>query len=274
MYGLAGKRIALVGGAGFIGHHLALRLADHGAEVHVMDGLTVNNLVQYTAMPPGSENRDLYLAILNQRFEKLRDGGIPLYVEDARDYHRLSGVLTRSSRRWSCTWPRSPMPGARTRTRCRTFGHSLRTLENSLDWPATSAERFVYFSSSMVYGDFRKPEVTEEQPLRADRHLRRAQVRRREDRDRLQPGVRPRLHDHPPVGSVRAGLREPAGEPDLHRERAGGREAAGGRRRGRADRLLVRRRRGGRDRPGDRRTRSAQRDLQHHGRAGRAPCRT
>ena len=127
---------------------------------------TVNNLVQYTAMPPGSENRDLYLAILNQRFEKLRGGGIPLHVEDARDYHRLSArAQRRSSRRWSCTWPRSPTPGARTRTRCRTFGHSLRTLENSLDWARDSAEHFVYFSSSMVYGNFRKPEVTEEEPF-------------------------------------------------------------------------------------------------------------
>ena len=45
-----------------------------------------------------------------------------------------------------------------------TFGHSLRTLENSLDWARDGSERFIYFSSSMVYGDFRKPTVTEEEP--------------------------------------------------------------------------------------------------------------
>ncbi len=164
MEGLAGKRIALVGGAGFIGHHLALRLADEGADVHVIDGLTVNNLVQYTAMQPGSENRDLYLAILNQRFEKLRAGGIPLYVEDARDYHRLSRQLSDIQPQVVVHLAAIAHAGHSNKDPMSTFGHSLRTLENSLDWARDYADHFVYFSSSMVYGDFRKPAVTEEEP--------------------------------------------------------------------------------------------------------------
>jgi nucleoside-diphosphate-sugar epimerase len=164
MDGIAGKRIALVGGAGFIGHHLALRLADEGADVHVIDGLTVNNLVQYTAMPPGSENRDLYLAILNQRFEKLQAGGIPLHVEDARDYHRLSHVLSEIQPQVVVHLAAIAHAGHSNKDPMSTFGHSLRTLENSLDWARDGSERFIYFSSSMVYGDFRKPVVTEEEP--------------------------------------------------------------------------------------------------------------
>lgn len=164
MDGIAGKRIALVGGAGFIGHHLALRLADEGADVHVIDGLTVNNLVQYTAMQPGSENRDLYLAILNQRFEKLREGGVPLHVEDARDYHRLSGVLNEIQPHVVVHLAAIAHAGRSNKDPMSTFGHSLRTLENSLDWSRDNAERLVYFSSSMVYGDFRKPEVAEDEP--------------------------------------------------------------------------------------------------------------
>ena len=36
------RRILIVGGAGFIGHNLALRLKSLGAKVTVLDGLTVN----------------------------------------------------------------------------------------------------------------------------------------------------------------------------------------------------------------------------------------
>jgi nucleoside-diphosphate-sugar epimerase len=46
-----------------------------------------------------------------------------------------------------------------------TFDHSLRTLENALDWARTEAKHFVFLSSSMVYGDFLTPEVSEDHPL-------------------------------------------------------------------------------------------------------------
>ena len=41
---LKGKKVALMGGAGFIGHNLALKLKENGAEPHVIDGLQVNSL--------------------------------------------------------------------------------------------------------------------------------------------------------------------------------------------------------------------------------------
>jgi nucleoside-diphosphate-sugar epimerase len=39
------KKALLIGGAGFIGHHLALALKQDGFEVAVIDGLEVNNLI-------------------------------------------------------------------------------------------------------------------------------------------------------------------------------------------------------------------------------------
>ena len=42
---LKGKRIALVGGAGFIGHNLAINLKSLGAKVSIIDGMQVNNLL-------------------------------------------------------------------------------------------------------------------------------------------------------------------------------------------------------------------------------------
>ena len=46
---LKGKKIVLIGGAGFIGHHLALELKRQEAEVSVIDGLQVNNLLPSSA---------------------------------------------------------------------------------------------------------------------------------------------------------------------------------------------------------------------------------
>jgi nucleoside-diphosphate-sugar epimerase len=47
-----------------------------------------------------------------------------------------------------------------------TFDHSLRTLENALDVArGIGVKRFVFLSSSMVYGNFRTESVEEEHPL-------------------------------------------------------------------------------------------------------------
>jgi nucleoside-diphosphate-sugar epimerase len=43
------KRIALIGGAGFIGYNMALAFKRAGAEIHVIDGLQVNNLLHFSA---------------------------------------------------------------------------------------------------------------------------------------------------------------------------------------------------------------------------------
>ena len=42
-----------------------------------------------------------------------------------------------------------------------TFDHSLRTLENFLDFAKYKKTHIIYMSSSMVYGDFKNDEVNE-----------------------------------------------------------------------------------------------------------------
>ena len=71
------KRIMLIGGAGFIGHNLALHLKALGADVCVVDGLAVNNVVAFSSDDVKAKNRDLYLRILLDRQRLLRDAGIP-----------------------------------------------------------------------------------------------------------------------------------------------------------------------------------------------------
>jgi nucleoside-diphosphate-sugar epimerase len=162
---VAGKRVALVGGAGFIGHNLAIELKERGADVHVIDGLAVNNLLQYTALPPGTPNRDLYIRIIQQRLDKLQAAGVPLTVQDARDYHALSHVLGSIDPHVVVHLAAIAHAGRSNKDPMSTFGHSLRTLENALDFARDKAEHFVFFSSSMVYGNFLEPEVSEDHPL-------------------------------------------------------------------------------------------------------------
>jgi len=161
---VAGKRIALVGGAGFIGHSLAIQLKELGAEVDVIDGLTVNNLLHYTGLPPDSPNRDLYIKIIEQRLSKLRTAEVPLHVLDARDYHALSYKLDEIKPQVIVHLAAIAHAGKSNKDPMSTFGHSLRTLENALDYARDEAEHFVYFSSSMVYGNFLEPEVSEDHP--------------------------------------------------------------------------------------------------------------
>lgn len=165
MVDVAGKRIALIGGAGFIGHSLACELTERGAEVHVIDGLTVNNLLHYTALSPGTPNRELYIKIIEQRFAKLHAAGVPLHVQDARDYHQLSHLLGEINPQVVVHLAAIAHAGRSNKDPMSTFGHSLRTLENALDYSRDKAEHFVFFSSSMVYGNFLTPEVAEDHPL-------------------------------------------------------------------------------------------------------------
>ena len=162
---VAGKRVALVGGAGFIGHALALELTERGAKVHVIDGMSVNNLLHYTGLPPDAPNRSLYIKIIQQRVDKLHAARVPIVVQDARDYHALSRVLGEIDPHVVVHLAAIAHAGKSNKDPMSTFGHSLRTLENALDYARGQAEHFVFFSSSMVYGNFLEPEVSEGHPL-------------------------------------------------------------------------------------------------------------
>lgn len=159
---LKGRRIALIGGAGFIGHNLALHLKRHGAEVSVIDGLLVNNLLSLFCSSYAGQERELYQHIIQERLHLLSEADIPLFVEDARDYHRLSHVLNRIKPQVIILLAAVSHASRSNKDPFSTFDHSLRTLENALDNAKDQVEHFVYFSSSMVYGNFEGDSVTEE----------------------------------------------------------------------------------------------------------------
>jgi len=154
------KRVALVGGAGFIGHNLALRLAECGAEVHVIDGLQVNNLGAY-ANASGDPDKSLYVQLIQERLDLLRKAEIALHVLDARDYHALSRCLSDIKPETIVQLAAVAHANRANKDPYSTFDHSFRTLENALDC-ARDDKHFVYFSSSMVYGNFEGESVSED----------------------------------------------------------------------------------------------------------------
>lgn len=165
MEALQDRRVALVGGAGFIGHNLALALRRRGAVVEVVDSLQVNNLLSF-ASQVDTGHRDLALRMLNDRLDLLRAAGVPLHPQDARDYHALSRILTQIKPQVIVHLAAVSHAGRSNKDPYSTFDHSLRTLENALDYArGGGVEHFIFLSSSMVYGNFQTNEVTEEHPL-------------------------------------------------------------------------------------------------------------
>ncbi len=157
-----GKVVALVGGAGFIGHNLALELKTLGAEPHVIDGLQVNNLGAFTSGLNPNPNNNLYVGFINLRLDALRQARIPLHVIDARDYHVLSPCLNAIKPDVVVHLAAVAHANRSNKDPLSTFDHSMRTLENALDSVKNRKPHFIYLSSSMVYGNFEGDAVTED----------------------------------------------------------------------------------------------------------------
>ena len=150
------KKALLIGGAGFIGHHLALALKQDGFDVAVIDGLEVNNLISLQDTRSNFVNRTFYVKVLEERLALLRKAGIPVYVEDARDYIRLSRVVNEYKPDVIYLLAAVAHASRANKDPYSTFDHSFRTLENTLDITRSldNKPQLVFFSSSMVYGDF------------------------------------------------------------------------------------------------------------------------
>ena len=164
MKSLAQRRILLIGGAGFIGHHLALTLSRLGAKVAVVDSLQVNNLLAFAAADDSVPNRALSLHVIQQRLDMLREASVALHVQDARDSHGLAMIF-------DSVQPEAVIHLAGFAHALRSnadprgaFEHTLGTLENTLDCCGREVAHLIYFSSSMVYGHFDGGFVTEQSP--------------------------------------------------------------------------------------------------------------
>lgn len=156
------KRIALIGGAGFIGHNLAISLRLAGHQPFIIDSLGVNNYLSISATAEDMPNRKWYKTVLRQRQDLLETAGIPVYIQDAREYHALSRLLEECQPDVIVLLAAVSHADRSNKDPYTTFDHSLRTLENALDAAKNRIEHFIYFSSSMVYGNFVEETVKED----------------------------------------------------------------------------------------------------------------
>ncbi len=154
------KTIALIGGAGFIGHNLAIALKRSGHTPIIVDSLSVNNILSFT--DSDIKNRKLYWGILNERMDLLHGAGIEINVEDARNYNAMSKIISQFEPDVIIQLAAVSHANKSNKDPHTTFDHTLRTLENTMDIAKSFDSHVIYFSSSMVYGNFEGEEVNEE----------------------------------------------------------------------------------------------------------------
>ncbi len=98
-----------------------------------MDSLHVNNLLSLHDHGVAPAERDLYALMINERLDLLNAAGIPLYVEDARDYHRMSKTFTAFEPNVVVLLAAVSHASRANKDPMRTLDHSFRSLENALD---------------------------------------------------------------------------------------------------------------------------------------------
>ena len=154
------KKILLVGGCGFIGHNLALHLKQRGHSPVVVDSLSINNI--YSIDNNEIKNQKLYKLILENRIELLKNNKIELIIQDARDYHAISKLYNEIQPDVIIHLAAVSHANRSNKDPHTTFDHSLRTLENTLDFLKNKKTHVIYLSSSMVYGNFEAKEINED----------------------------------------------------------------------------------------------------------------
>jgi len=153
------KRVVLAGGAGFIGHNLAVGLRRAGHKVMVLDNLMWNNITDNVLGGIDMFRRELYHRFLMQRFDRMRAEGVELHNADARldmssfldDFHATDIVHMAAI---SSAVEARKNPGL-----C--FDLQLVTLKNVLEYAKNKGTRVTFMSSSTVYGDF-ETEIVDE----------------------------------------------------------------------------------------------------------------
>ena len=157
------KKVLIIGGCGFIGHNLAVFLKKKKFDVTIFDSLSVNNYLSFKK--DTSTNKKYYLRILKERQKLIKKSKIKFIVGDARDYKNISKNIDLIRPNYLIHLAAVAHANISNKDPYSTFDNSMRTLENTLDACRSLKylKRFIYLSSSMVYGNFKKKVVTEKE---------------------------------------------------------------------------------------------------------------
>jgi nucleoside-diphosphate-sugar epimerase len=80
----------------------------------------------------------------------LREAGIEVFIQDARDYLKLSNILNQVRPEVVVHLAAIAHAKRSNKDPFSTFDHNLRTLENALDYSQAIVNHLIFFSSSMV----------------------------------------------------------------------------------------------------------------------------
>ena len=132
-------------------------------DVSIVDSLSVNNFISLRKQ--NIKNQKFYLETLNQRQELIKKYKINQIIEDARNYHSITRIVGKFKPNYLIHLAAVAHANVSNKDPYSTFDHSMRTLENTLDACRSLSylKRFIYLSSSMVFGQFKKKIVTEKE---------------------------------------------------------------------------------------------------------------
>jgi len=158
------KKILIIGGAGFIGHHLSLVFRELNYNIKVVDSLSVNNFLSINNNQKDYPHPKLSKLITQERFKLFKEKEITIEQIDSRDYENINKLIINYNPNIIIHLAAVSHANKSNVDPFNSFDNSLRTLENVLDSSKNlkDLERFIYFSSSMVYGNFKTDFVDED----------------------------------------------------------------------------------------------------------------
>ena len=163
---LNSEKIMLVGGAGFIGHHLALALREKDADVMVVDHLQVNNIVHMLSSNEYStKQREIYIKFIIDRFDIMRNKGVKFVNVDARNMSTLSDAYI--SYKPTKIVHLAAISSAVVANKMPSLAYDIQinSLRNVIDLCKNHKDitnQIVFMSSSTIYGDFTEKSVNEQ----------------------------------------------------------------------------------------------------------------
>ena len=146
------KKISILGGAGFIGHNLAIRLKSLGHHCQIIDSLSVNNLK--AKKHTNVKNKILFKKVLTERFKLLNKNKINIIQNNLKLNDRFSKKIINFQPDIIIHLAAVSHANISNIDPEYTFDNSLITLMNTLKITKKIKPHLIFFSSSMVYGNF------------------------------------------------------------------------------------------------------------------------
>ena len=149
------KKVLIIGGLGFIGYHLSRELLQAGHKITLYDTFTSYH----------TSEKSVYLPYLNIRLADLNDRA-EIIKGDVRDTNHLINTIREQKIEILINLAAVPLAIASNQMTHEAIEVNLNGIVSILNAirATDSVERFVYTSSSFVYGNFLKVPVAEDHP--------------------------------------------------------------------------------------------------------------